>query len=197
MTMWIRRNGRALLIIVLMIDLIGITVTRPAWQEHIGFLRPKRTVPYGRAIDLGGVRWQLISLKPPSKAALQSDPLLPGDSASFPPDTRLVTYLLQRDRHGKPGGLPAGYSGCQPIFWAGKRQWQALTMPLSVQFWGERMGYSTICGAGHDGPLLVARFVPIDAHISSIDVQFLPNSWNDTKKLSSATDLLVVRFETG
>lgn len=195
MKMWIRRNGRALLIIVLMIDLIGITVTRPAWQENIGYLHPKHTVPYGHAIDLGGVRWQLISIKPPSKVALQSDPLLPADS--FPPNTRLVTYLLQRDGHGKPGGLPAGYSGCQPVFWAGNRQWWALTMPLSVQFWGDRMGYSTLCGPGHDGPLLVARVVPIDAQISSIDVKFLPNSWSDTKRLSTATDLLVVRFDTG
>jgi hypothetical protein len=70
-------------------------------------------------------------------------------------------------------------------------------MPLSVQFWGDRMGYSTICGPGHDGPLLVARVVPIDAQISSIDVQFQPNSWSDTKRLSSATDLLVIRFDAG
>jgi hypothetical protein len=57
MTTWIRRNGRALLIIVLMIDLIGITVTRPAWQNNIGYRLPKITVPYGQAATICGVRW--------------------------------------------------------------------------------------------------------------------------------------------
>jgi hypothetical protein len=197
MKIWIHRNGRAVVIIVLMIVLIGITITRPAWQDNIGFLRPKQTVPYGHSIDLGGVRWQLTSINPPNHRELQSEAFLPDESDQFPPNTRLVTYVIRRDEHGKPGGLPTGFDLCRPVFVAGDRQWQSLTLPLSVEFWGDRLGYTTICGRGHKEPLLVARVIPDDVHISSIDIQFLPVAWENVKQLSKNTDLLVIRFNVG
>ena len=197
MKIWIRRNGRALLISVLMIVLIGITITRPAWQDNIGYLRPSRTVPYGHSTVLGGARWQLVAIKPPTQQELQRYAIVPEDLGDYPANTRLVTYVLNRDKDGKPAGVPSGYIGCDAAATAGDRQWSATSMATSLISWAQDRGYATICSPKYEGPLLLPLIVPIDVHITSINVEFLPDSWSDQKQLSRPTDLLVIDFDTG
>jgi hypothetical protein len=38
--------------------------------------------------------------------------------------------------------------------------------------------------------------VPNDVQLTSIDVNFIPESWDDKSRLSKNSDLLVVRFDT-
>ena len=196
MKMWIRRNCRALLVAVLMVNLIAITITRPAWQDHIGYLQPSQTVSYGHSTVLGGVRWQLKSIKPPDKRELAPYVLVPEDIDELPANTRRATYLLQRDKDGKPAGSPAGYMGCEVSAVAGNRRWSSLSQSLAVTYWAQHLGYTTICGPKYPGPLFVAVVVPTHVHISSIVVDFLPNSWDDKKRLSKPYDLLVIGFDT-
>jgi hypothetical protein len=196
MKTWIRNNGRALLIIVLMVDLIGITVTRPAWQDNIGYRLPKQTVPYGHSVVLGGVRWQLTSVQPPDQQELEKYAIIPEDLEHYPPHTRLATYVWQRTKDGKPASVPAGYSGCDSIALAGNRQWQKTVTELALQAWAERRGYTSLCVPKYTGPLLLALILPTDVQLTSIDVEFLPDSWGDKTKLSNNSDLLVVRFDT-
>jgi hypothetical protein len=47
----------------------------------------------------------------------------------------------------------------------------------------------------HTEPLLVAMIVPKDVQLTSVDIQFLPESWDNKKEISKPTDLLVVRFD--
>ncbi|MGH3966915.1 MAG: hypothetical protein ACRDTV_02025 [Mycobacterium sp.] len=176
--------------------MIAITITRPAWQDNIGYLQPKQTVPYGHSTVVGGVRWQLMSIKPPDKRELQQYAIVPEDLDDYPPNSQLATYVLKRDKDGKPAGLPAGYAGCESAAIAGNRRWSKLSVALSVDYWAQHLGYTTLCSPKYDGPLLVALFVPIGVHISSINIEFLPDSWNDQKQLSKPTDLLVIGFDT-
>jgi hypothetical protein len=194
--MWIRRNGRALLIIVLMVDLIGITVTRPAWQDNIGYRQPKITVPYGQAATIGGVRWQLDPLTLPAEPELRKH--APGitDVDLHPPGARLVTYLWQRTKEGKPAGVPAGYVGCESTAVSGDRQWAARSNALGLDYWAQQVGYTTLCMTKYTGPLLLAIVVPDHVQLTSIDVGFLPESWNDKTRIANNSDLLVVRFDT-
>jgi hypothetical protein len=193
---WIVRNGRAVLISVLMMVLIGITITRPAWRDNIGYRQPKQTVPYGHSTVLGGVRWQLMSIKPPDHQELKPYELFADEIENLPPKSRIATYVLKRDKDGKPAGLPPGYAGCESTAVAGKRRWTKTSSAYSVQEWGRHLGYTSYCSPDHQGPMLLALVVPIDVHLTAIDVQFLPDSWNDKKQLSKATDLLVIRFDT-
>jgi hypothetical protein len=195
MTMWIRRNGRALLIGVLMIALIGITITRPAWRDNIGYLRPKQTVPYGHSVVLGGVRWELTAIKPPDEHELQRYAFIPDELETLPPDTRLATYVVTRVKDGKPAAVPAGYTGCWIVANAGQRQWTKKAGSMSVEYWAQHHGYVTLCSYKFPGPMLVALIVPTGVQISSIDLQFLPNSWNDVTRPSKSTDLLVIGFD--
>ncbi len=197
MKMWIRRNGRAVLISVLTVVLIGITVTRPAWQDNIGYRLPKQTVPYGYSTVFGGVRWQLTSVKPPDKQALQQYAFFSDELPDIPPNGRLATYVWQRTKDGKPAGVPAGYTGCDSIAVAGKRRWTKTVSSLAVENWAQHLGYTTLCATKYNGPLLLALIVPIDVQLTSIDVEFPPDSWGDQTKLSNNSDLLVVRFDTG
>jgi len=196
MKTWIRRNCRALLVSVLMVVLIAITITRPAWQDNIGYLRPRLTVPYGHSTVLGGVRWQLISVKPPDKRELEKYMVIPEDVGDEPPNTRLVTYLMRRDKAGKPAGVPAGYSGCDSAAMAGNRRWTKTSSSMAVVNWAMQQGYTTICSSKFPGPLLLALIVPADVHISSINIEFVPDSWGDQTQMSKSTDLLVVGFHT-
>jgi hypothetical protein len=193
---WIRRNGRPLLIGVLMVVLIAITVTRPAWQDNIGYRLPKQTVPYGHSTVLGGVRWQLTSVKPPDRRELQKYAVIPEDLGDDPPNTRLVTYVWQRTKDGKPAGVPKGYTGCDSTARAGNRQWRKTSSAVALQPWARQRGYTTLCMPKYTGPLLLALIVPNDVQLTSIDVEFLPDSWADKTKLSNNSDLLVVRFDT-
>jgi hypothetical protein len=195
MTTWIRRNGRAMLIIVLMVDLIGITVTRPDWVQNIGYRQPKITVPYGQSATIGGVRWQLKPLTIP-EPALRKYAFGISDDDLHPPGGRLVTYLWQRTKDGKPAGVPAGYAGCESTAVSGGRQWSKRSNALALDYWAEEVGYTTICVPKHTGPLLLAMIVPKDVQLTSIDVDFLPLSWDDKTRISKNSDLLVVRFDT-
>jgi hypothetical protein len=196
MTTWFSRNGRALLIIALMIDLIGITVTRPAWQNNIGYRLPKITVPYGQAATIGGVRWQLTPLTLPPEPELRKHALGISDRDLHPPGGRLVTYLWQRTKDGKPAGLPPGYAGCESSAVSGDRQWTKRSNALALDYWAEQAGYTAICLPKHIGPLLLVMVVPNDVQLTSIDVNFIPESWDDKSRLSKNSDLLVVRFDT-
>jgi hypothetical protein len=196
MKTWVQRNGRPLLVSVLMIVLIGITITRPAWQDNIGYLEPRLTVPYGHSTVLGSVRWQLISIQPPNQQELQRYAIIPEDLGDYPPNTRLATYVLKRDKDGKPAGVPPGYTGCDAAAIAGNRRWTGTSMATSLEIWAQDHGYTTICSPKYKGPLLLPLIVPIDVHISSINVEFLPDSWNDQKQLSKSTELLVIAFDT-
>lgn len=60
---------------------------------------------------LGDVRWQLTSVTPPDRRALQKYALIPADMDAYPPNTRLATYVWQRTKDGKPASVPSGYSG--------------------------------------------------------------------------------------
>jgi hypothetical protein len=195
MKAWIRDNGRALLISVLMVILIAITVTRPAWEDNIGYRLPKQTVPFGHSVVLGGVSWQLTAVQAPDQQELQKYALIPDDLDQYPPNTRLVTYVWQRTKDGKPAGVPAGYSGCDSIAVAGDRQWRKTASALALQTWAERRGYTNLCAPKYTGPLLLALILPTDVQLTSIDVDFLPDSWGDKTKLSNNSDLLVVRFD--
>jgi hypothetical protein len=196
MTSWIRRNGRALLIIVLMVDLIGITVTRPAWQDNIGYRLPKITVPYGQAATIGGVRWELKPLTLPPEPELRKYAFGFSDLDLHPPNGRLVTYFWQRTKDGKPAGVPAGYAGCESTAVSGDRKWMQRSNAMGLNSWAEQVGYSTLCSPKYTGPLLMTIVVPSDIQLTSIDVDFLPESWNDKTRLSKNSDLLVVRFDT-
>jgi hypothetical protein len=179
-----------------MIVLIGITITRPAWRENIGYLRPKQTVPYGKSLVVGEVRWQLKAIKAPNEHDLQRFAFIPQELENFPPNSRLVTYLVMRDKDGKPAAMPAGYAGCWVAAVAGQRRWTKRPESLSFQYWSQNLGYTTLCSPKYPGPMLVALIVPSDAHIDSIDLGFLPDSWNDTTRPSKSTDLLVLGFDT-
>jgi hypothetical protein len=197
MRTWIRRNRRALVISVLMVVLIAITITRPAWQDNIGYRLPKQTVPYGQSVVLGGVRWQLTSVQAPERRELQKYSVIPEDLDNYPPNARLATYVWQRTKDGKPAGVPPGYSACNAIARAGQRQWSRTSTALALQSWAERRGYTNLCASKYTGPLLLALVLPTDVRLTSIDVQFLPDSWGDKTKLSNNRDLLVVRFDVG
>ncbi|HEY1840419.1 MAG TPA: hypothetical protein VGG53_09380 [Mycobacterium sp.] len=195
---WIRRNGRALLISLLMTELIGITIILPAWREHIGYQKPKHTVPYGQSIVLGGIRWQLTLVKPPDPHELRGDDsYLPENIYDLSPNTRLATYLFQRTQDGKPASLPDGFSVCSSSANAGNQQWTKQSYSLGITEWQLQRNVTTICSPKYREPLLQAFIVPKDVHITSVDVQFLPTSWDNSKQLSKATDLLVIRFDTG
>ena len=196
MRAWIRDNGRAVLIGVLMVVLIAITITRPAWQDNIGYRLPKQTVPYGHSVVLGGVQWQLTSVTPPDRRELQKHAIIPEDLGDYPPNTRLATYVWQRTKDGNPASVPSGYSGCDSIARAGNRRWLKTSSALALQSWATQRGYSTLCVPKYNGPLLLALILPTDVRLTSIDVEFLPDSWGDKTKLSNNSDLLVVRFDT-
>jgi hypothetical protein len=196
MTSWIRRNGRPLLIIALMVDLIGITVTRPAWQDNIGYRQPRITVPYGQAATIGGVRWELKPLTLPPEPELRKYAFGLSDLDLHPPNGRLVTYFWQRTKDGKPAGVPAGYAGCESTAVSGDRTWMQRTTAMGLNSWAEQVGYSTLCLPKYTGPLLMNIVVPKNIELTSIDVDFLPESWNDKTRLSKNSDLLVVRFDT-
>lgn len=68
---------------------------------------------------------------------------------------------------------------------------------LALQNWATDRGYSTACVPKYVGPLLLALVIPTNVQLTSIDVEFLPDSWGDKTKLSNNSDLLVVRFDTG
>lgn len=197
MTSWLRRNGRAIVISVLVVGLIGITITLPAWRQNIGFDRPKHVVPYGSSITIGNTRWSLSPTTPPSVDELRKHMThLPADPYNLPPNTRLATYLLARTKDGKPVGVPDGYLGCTAMVNSGDRQWSKMAFSLGITEWELYGGVSAICSPRHSEPLLVAIVVPKDVHLTSVDVQFLPTSWDDKKTLSKSTDLLVIRFDT-
>jgi hypothetical protein len=195
--MWIRRNGRALLVSVLLLNLIAITITRPAWQDNIGYRLPKQTVPYGHSTILGGIRWQLSSLKPPERRELQQYAYIPMEMGDDPPNSRVAAYVWQRTKDGKPASVPAGFAGCDLIARAGKRRWTTKTSSIAIDNWAQHLGYTKLCDPKYNGPLFVAFVVPVDVQLTAIDVEFIPNSWGDKKKLSNNSDLLVVRFDTG
>ncbi len=196
MTTWMRGNGRALLIIALMVDLIGITVTRPAWQNNIGYRQPKITVPYGQAVTIGGVRWELKPLTLPDKSELVKYSFGISDLDLHPPGGRLVTYLWQRTKDGKPAGVPAGYVGCESSALSGGRRLTKQSSSLTLDDWAQHVGYTTICTPKYTGPLLFVMTVPNDVQLSAIDMNFLPESWDDKTRISKNSDLLVVRFNT-
>jgi hypothetical protein len=197
MKTWLRSNGRPVLISVLLIVLIAITVSRPAWQDNIGYRLPKQTVPYGHSAVLGGVRWELTSIKPPDQRQLQQYALFPDELGDDPPKSRLATYLWQRTKDGKPASVPTGFTGCDLIARAGKRRWTSKTSSIAVDNWAKHLGYVNLCHARYNGPLFVAFVVPADVQLTSIDVEFIPDSWGDQKRLSKPSDLLVIRFDTG
>jgi hypothetical protein len=193
---WIRRNGRPLVISILVFVLIEITITRPAWQDNIGFMRPKYTVPWGHSVAITDTRWQLESVKPPTRRDLSKwSSLVPADPYDLPPNSRLATYLLRRTKDGKPASLPAGYESCIATVNSGKRQWTKASYAIGVTYWQLYGGVSGICSPRHTEPLLVAMIVPKDVQLTSVDIQFLPESWDNKKEISKPTDLLVVRFD--
>jgi hypothetical protein len=195
---WIRRNGRALVISVLVVVLIGITITRPAWQDNIGYLRPKYTVPWGHSITIADTRWQLTNVTAPTSRELSKySPIMPKDPYDLPPNGRLATYLLRHTKDGKPASVPTGYEACVATVNSGERQWTKVSFALGVTEWELYGGVSTICSPRHTEPFLVAIVVPKDVRLTSVDVQFLPASWDSKKEISKPTDLLVVRFSTG
>ncbi|OBK32523.1 hypothetical protein A5658_15915 [Mycobacterium sp. 1245111.1] len=198
MSSWIRRNGRALVISVLVVVLIGITITRPAWQDNIGYLRPKYTVPWGHSIVIADTRWQLASVTAPTRRELSKySSVMPKDPYDLPPNSRLATYLLRRTKDGKPASVPAGYEFCVATVNSGERQWTKESYALGITEWQLHGGVSAICSPRHTEPLLVAIVVPKDIKLTSVDVRFLPESWDNKKEISKPTDLLVVRFDTG
>jgi hypothetical protein len=196
MRSWIRRNGRALLIIALMVNLIGITVTRPAWQNNIGYRLPKITVPYGQAATIGGVRWELKPLTLPPESEIRKSTFGVSDLDLHPPNGQLVTYFWQRTKDGKPAGVPAGYAGCESTAVSGDRQWMGRSSALGLDVWARKVGYATLCVPKYTGPLLMVTVLPKNIRLTSIDVNFLPESWNDKTRISKNSDLLVVRFDT-
>jgi hypothetical protein len=198
MSAWIRRNGRALVISVLVVNLIAITITRPAWQDNIGYQRPKYTVPWGRSIAIVDTHWELENVTPPTVRELSKwSSIVPNDPYDLPPNSRLATYLLRRTKNGKPASVPAGFESCTATVNSGNRQWTKASFALGITYWELYGGISTICSARHTEPLLVAMIVPKDVQLTSVDVQFLPESWDNKKEISKPTDLLVVRFDTG
>jgi hypothetical protein len=197
MKVWIRRNGRALLISALLVVLIAITITRPSWQDNIGYRLPKQTVQYGHSTVLSGVRWQLASIRPPDERELAQYALVPDELGGDPRKSRLATYVWQRTKDGKPAGVPAGFTGCDLIAVAGKRRWTTKTSIIAVDNWAQHLGYTNLCYPKYTGPLFVAFVVPVDVELTSIDVEFIPDSWGDKERLSKSSDLLVVRFDTG
>jgi hypothetical protein len=196
MTSWLRRNGRPLLVIALMVDLIGITVTRPAWQDNIGYRQPRITVPYGQAATIGDVRWELKPLTLPPEPELRKHAHGVTDLDLHPPGARLVSYLWQRTKNGKPAGGPAGYMGCESTAVSGDRKWTKRSNALALDYWAEQAGYTTLCLPKYKGPLLLLMVVPNNIQLTSIDVNFLPESWDDKTRISKSSDLLVVRFDT-
>jgi hypothetical protein len=198
MKTWIRRNGRPLLVSVLTIVLIAITITRPAWQDNIGNWEPQQTVPFGHSTVLGGIRWQLTSVKEPTKQELQQSTDLSGaDDDDVPPNSRLVAFVWQRSKDGKPASIPAGFTGCSGIAVAGKRQWTRQSVSIGVISWTIQRGYTNVCSPKYTEPMVQVFIIPTDVHITAIDLQFLPESWSDTKQLAKSSDVLVVRFNTG
>jgi hypothetical protein len=194
---WIRRNGRALVVSALTIVLISITITLPAWQENVGDWQPKHFVPFGQSTLLGGIRWQLIAVKEPTKQELQQASELGDNDDDVPPNARLVAFVWQRSKDGKPASVPAGFIGCNATAVAGKRQWTRQSVSVGVISWTSQRGYTNVCSPQYTEPMVQVFIIPTDVHITAIDLQFLPQSWSDTSQLAKASDLLVVRFNTG
>jgi hypothetical protein len=192
---WIRSNWLAELIIALMIVLVGVTVTRPAWQREIGSQQPQQTVRPGQSAVIDGVRWQLISIHPPGVDQLKEHEWLPGQASRYPANSRLVPFALGRENAGERTERPPGKLSCMLFAVDGHRRWYAQTTPVAVLSWASRAGYSMSCGDGH-GPVLVGLLVPVTAHITAIDVKFVwspPDFWEHPEK---ALDLGMVRFDT-
>jgi hypothetical protein len=197
MKYWIRRNGPALLIVVVMVVVVGVTVTRPAWRREIGSQQPQQTVRLGQSAVIDGVRWQLISTHPPGVDQLKKRELLPGQAARYPANSRLVPFALLRENAGERTARPPGKLFCMLRAVDGRRGWYAQTTPVAVLIWASRAGYSISCGDDDGGPLLVNLFVPITAHISAIDVKFVRSPPADEPHPEKALVLGTVRFDTG
>jgi hypothetical protein len=194
---WTRRNGPAVLIIVVMIVLVGVTVTRPAWRREIGSQQPQQTVRYGQSAVIDGVRWQLISIHPPGVDQLKKRERLPDQAARYPANSRLVPFALLRENAGERTARSPGRLFCVLRAVDGRRGWYAQTPLVAVMLWADGAGYSNFCSDDDQAPLLVNLFVPITAHITAIDVKFIRHPRADEPHPEKALVLGIVRFDTG
>ncbi|HEY7054711.1 MAG TPA: hypothetical protein VH496_21620 [Mycobacterium sp.] len=186
MRTWIRRNWLAFGVIAVACFVVGFTVTRPAWERNIGDDGPDTTVDFGQSTTIGGVRWELAPVTAPASARLES-----------PPNSKLVTYLLRREKDGKPATIAGPFDGCATsVVDDGGRRWTTAGLtPMPLLRWSLDKHFTTFCGG--NGPLLVAISVPKDAHITAVDVLLFPKTEGDQDKSASAGHIrTIVRFNT-
>ncbi|TRW82752.1 hypothetical protein FK535_12375 [Mycolicibacterium sp. 018/SC-01/001] len=191
MRRWLRANWWAFLVIVALVAATAGTVTYKQWARQLGYTRPVQTVAAGQWGEAFGMRWRLSPVTVPS----------PGD---IPTGGRLASYVLDRDRDGRPGGLPDGFQFCSASLVDGPRRWTTTATDTAVFMFAYRQHVTTVCG--QDGPLLVAMYVPKDATISAVEVLFQPGrapapetdaeDANAPVFTSSDESPLVLRFQT-
>ncbi|MDG4663379.1 hypothetical protein [Mycobacterium sp. 236(2023)] len=166
MTAWLRRNRWAFLVIVVAVAAISASVTYPAWSRKTAPQRPEQTVALGDYADVNGAQWRMSEVTIPP---LDYPPLIPEDP---PENSRLLAYVIDRERDGAPSGLPEGFRFCLTSMVDGPRRWTMAATTTQVVRFSIDENLSTFCD--EDGPLLVAMYVPQDAVITSVDVLLQP-----------------------
>ena len=190
MRRWLRSNWWAFIVIAVLVAAIGGTVTYRQWERQLGYTRPMQTVAAGQWADVFGLRWRLTPVQIPS----------PGEP---PAGGRLASYVLDRERDGRPAGLPDGFQFCTASMVEGPRRWTTTATDMSVFRFAYQKHYTTVCS--QDGPLLVAMYVPDGVAIGAVDVLLQPgerpapgtdDEANAPVFTSYDESPLVVRFQT-
>ncbi len=146
----------AFVLIAVVAVLIGATISRPAWFEQVGYQQPAHTVAFGQKTVFGGVTmWLVGAVTPPPM----------GRNEDAPKGSRLAAYVINRERNGAPASQPDGMLDCEMSMTDGRRVWQGRPS-YEVKDWGEEQGYTSDCW--DEGPVLVAMYVPADAKISAV-----------------------------
>ena len=186
---WIRRNRWAFAVIAVAVAVVGVTVIRPTWWESRGYRQPHSTVAFGQAADIGGVDWQLVPVTLPPEA---------GSDGEAAPNTRLVTYVLTRQKDGRPAALGEEYGACLPFVADDTGRRWASHPPMSLFSWALANNLGFACLPGNTKPLLIAARVPADADITSVEVNLAKKVDEDAKyRPDPAESESTIRFATG
>ncbi|MEH3139127.1 MAG: hypothetical protein PGN37_02905 [Mycobacterium kyogaense] len=159
MRRWLRSNWWAFAVIVVVVAAIAGTVTYSQWARQLGYTRPVQTVAAGQWADMFGLRWRLTPVTLPS----------PGEP---PAGGHLASYVLDRERDGRPAGLPDGFQFCTASMVEGPRRWTTTATDMSVFQFAYRQHLTTVCS--QDGPLLVAMYVPSGVTVGAVELLLQP-----------------------
>ncbi len=152
--------------------LIAITIIRPAWKEHIGYLRPKHDCAIR---EIARLRRSPLATEGDSQRRREQElnkcsSIIPEELDDLPPYTRLVDLLVCTARRTvSPPAVPAGYTG--PVWIEGVTGHAALEQEswfaLSVTILGAKAWriHDSVLASKYPGPMLVALIVPTNVQI--------------------------------